>query len=70
MPPEISKLIQDFARPLTRVNWRDGGSFPSELFHRGVNEKYYGHLVYIGSIAQSAEEYEFMLQDSSVPEWF
>ena len=70
MPIELSKLIQDFARPITRVNWRDGGSFSSELFHRGINEKYYGHLVYMGMNAQSAEEYEYMLQDSSVPDWF
>ena len=26
LPPELQRLIQDFARPLTRPDWRQGGS--------------------------------------------
>ena len=32
MPKELSIIIQDYARPLSRPNWRQGGSFNSELF--------------------------------------
>ncbi len=70
MPIELSRLIQDFARPITRGNWRNGGAFSSELYWQGINEKYYRQLIHIASSAETAEEYEFMLQDSAVPEWF
>lgn len=70
MPAELSRLIQDFARPRTRLNWRSGGAFPSELFWRGINSKYFGDMVDLAQTAQSAEEYEFMLQESGIPEWF
>ena len=36
MPIEISKIIQNYARPITRINWRQGGSFPSRLFFEGL----------------------------------
>ena len=70
MPIELSRLIQDFARPRTRPDWRIGGAFPSEWFWRGVNDKYYKQLVRMAETAQTFEEYEFMMQDSSIPEWF
>lgn len=70
MPLELSRLIQDFARPMTRPGWKNGGSFPSELFWQGIREKYFGRLIEMASTAQTTEEYLFMLEDSSVPEWF
>ena len=36
MPIELSKIIQNYARPITRTNWRQGGSFPSRLFFEGL----------------------------------
>ena len=41
MPEELSKLIQDYARPITHPNWRQGGSFNSKYFHSGLHLKYY-----------------------------
>ena len=70
MPVELSRLIQDFARPLTRVDWRRGGAFPSSLFWIGVNARYYREITDLAMLAQTAEEFEYMLQDSAVPEWF
>ncbi len=37
MPIELSKIIQNFARPMTRINWRQGGSFPSRMFFEGLH---------------------------------
>ena len=34
MPIEISQIIQDYARP--RIDWRQGGSFPSKMFFKGL----------------------------------
>lgn len=70
MPIELSRLIQDFARPLTRLDWRRGGAFPSHLFWKGINSRYYREITDLAMLAQTAEEYEYMLQDSAVPEWF
>lgn len=36
MPIELSRKIQDYARPISRINWKKGGSFKSELFVIGV----------------------------------
>uniref|UniRef100_A0A6C0EVN5 Uncharacterized protein n=1 Tax=viral metagenome TaxID=1070528 RepID=A0A6C0EVN5_9ZZZZ len=40
MPIELSKIIQNFARPLTRIKWRQGGSFNSRLFLEGLYIEY------------------------------
>ena len=70
MPIELSRLIQEFARPRTRPDWRMGGAFPTELIWRGINAKYYNRLIQIASVAQTFEEYEYMMQDSAIPDWF
>jgi len=75
MPDELSKLIQDFARPRTRPNWRAGGAFPSPLFYLGIDLKYpriefddyfdneaeMDWLVQQGNLAMDAAEFEAML---------
>jgi len=73
MPDDLSKLIYEFARPLTRPNWRSGGSFPSFLFYSGLManprlhpllfyQTEFDWLVYQGNFAENAEEFEFYLQ--------
>ena len=39
-PKEIQMLIMEFARPLSKVNWRSGGSFNSENFYTGLRDRY------------------------------
>jgi hypothetical protein len=36
MPLVLSQLVNEFAKPLTRPKWRQGGSFPSRLFLEGL----------------------------------
>jgi len=71
MPPELSILIQEFARPRSRPDWRKGGSFPSTQFYYGIlHDSRYRHLFYLSdfygvvrpSRTISAELFEFYLQ--------
>ena len=41
LPNELSKIILEFVLPVTREDWREGGSFPSCLFIGGLNDDYY-----------------------------
>jgi hypothetical protein len=36
MPLVLSQLVNEFAKPITRPKWRQGGSFPSKLFFQGL----------------------------------
>ena len=38
MPEVISKYIQLFAKPITRLDWKKGGAFSSYLFYEGLYE--------------------------------
>jgi hypothetical protein len=68
MPEELSKLIQDFARPVTRTNWRKGGAFRSSLFYLGLlvdrrlhpifHRADFDWLVHQAMYVQTAEEFE------------
>jgi len=40
MPLVLSQLVNEFAKPLTRPKWRQGGSFPSKLFFQGLYIKF------------------------------
>jgi len=71
MPLEVSKVIQAFARPVSRADWRFGGSFPSTLFYNGIlHDSRYRHLFYLEEFDDaiqlsrtiSAEQFEFYLE--------
>jgi hypothetical protein len=48
MPTELSQLIQEFARPRSRPDWRKGGSFPSTMYYQGILlDSRYRHLFYL-----------------------
>ena len=36
MPEVLSQSIQDYARPITRLDWKKGGAFSSYLFYEGL----------------------------------
>ena len=69
MPDDLSKLIHDFAKPLTHPYWRYGGSFPSYLFYRGLfqdvhpllNQIEFEWFVNHANEFLTAEEFEFYL---------
>ena len=63
MPPELSKLIQDFARPRSRPNWRKGGAFPSYLFHLGMRQRSAMQIFVTATHAVTFEAYMEAMQD-------
>ena len=67
MPPELSRLIQDFARPnLTHPQWRLGGSFSSYLFYDGLNDlQYSGPLPSALTIRLGEAEHEWLISIGS-----
>ena len=47
LPPELGKIIQDYARPLTRSDWKTCGKFKHSSFIKALKKKYtYSFIAY------------------------
>jgi hypothetical protein len=52
---DVQRYISEFARPLTRPRWREGGPFKSDLFYSGLKDRYKrtGKEVYLRAYGRS-----------------
>ena len=41
LPEDVVRHIKEYCKPITRPDWRKGGSFKSELFECGLFNKFF-----------------------------
>jgi hypothetical protein len=65
MPLVLSQLVNEFAKPITKPNWRQGGSFNSRLFLEGLYIEFdvYNHTTLNDSIHLNIYERALYLRE-------